>query len=50
MDIRVVNNNAYSDVDIHLSSGENNVLIYDLCFHTEKPCTPQQIPVELHMR
>ena len=49
MDIRVVNNNAYSDVDIHLSSGENNVLIYDLCFHTENPCSPERITVEFHI-
>lgn len=49
MDIRVVNNNASSDVNINLSSEENDVLIYDLCFRAENPCSPERVTVEFNI-
>ena len=49
MDIRVANNNADSAVDINLNSGENDVLIYDLRFHAENPCSPERITVEFNI-
>lgn len=49
MNIRAVNNNADSVVNINLISEENDVLIYDLHFCAENPCSPERITVEFNI-
>lgn len=49
MNIRAVNNNADSVVNINLISEENDVLIYDLHFCVENPCSPERITVEFNI-